>query len=102
MGIKELIINNKTNQEIINSLKNTYKLTITITDELYDLDNYQHIYKSTNNIIYIIGIKHLIHYLTYILRRNISHFQEIIIKNNANMNNNHFKWSDNKNKFDFL
>ena len=82
LGIKELIINSKTNQEITNSLKNTYKLTITITDELYDLDNYQHIYKSTNNIIYIIGIKHLIHYLTYILRRNISHFQEIVIKNN--------------------
>ena len=82
LGIKELIINSKTNQEITNSLKNTYKLTITITDELYDLDNFKHIYKSTNNIIYIIGIKHLIHYLTYILRRNISHFQEIIIKNN--------------------
>ena len=82
LGIKELIINSKTNQEITNSLKNTYKLTTTITDELYDLDNYKYIYQSTNNIIYILGIKHLIHYLTYILRRNISHFQEIIIKNN--------------------
>jgi len=81
LGIKELIINSKTNQEITNSLKNTYKLTTTITDELYDLDNYKYIYQSTDNIIYIIGIKHLIHYLTYILRRNISHFQEIIIKN---------------------
>ena len=30
------IINNKTNQEITNSLKNTYKLTTTITDELYE------------------------------------------------------------------
>ena len=82
LGIKELIINTKTNKEIINSLKDTYKLTITITDDIYDLDNLKHIYESIDNIIYIIGIKHLIHYLTYILRRNISHFQEVIVKNN--------------------
>lgn len=82
LGIKELIINSKTNQEIINSLKNTYKLTITITDEIYELDNLKHIYNHIDNLIYIIGIKHLIHYLIYILRRNISHFQEVILKNN--------------------
>ena len=82
LGIKELIINNKTNKEIITSLKDTYKLTITLTDELYDLDNLKLIYEHIDNIIYIIGIKHLIHYLTYILRRNISHFQKVIIKNN--------------------
>ena len=82
LGIKELIINTKTNQEIVNSLKNTYKLTVTITDSIYDLDNLKHIYESTDNIIYIIGIKHLINYLIYNLRRNISHFQQVIIKNN--------------------
>ena len=82
LGIKELIINSKTNEEIINSLKNTYKLTITITDEIYELDNLKHIYNDIDNLIYIIGIKHLIHYLIYILRRNISHFQKVIVKNN--------------------
>ena len=33
-------------------------------------------------MIYIIGIKHLINYLIYILKRNISHFQKVIITNN--------------------
>ena len=82
LNIKELIVNNKTNKEIINSLKNTYKITTTITDDIYELDNFNYIYSSTDKMIYIIGIKHLIHYLTYILKRNISHFQEIVIKNN--------------------
>ena len=36
--------------------------------DLYDLDNFNHIYNCTNNIIYIVGIKHLINYLIYILR----------------------------------
>ena len=82
LGIKELIINTKTNKEIVSSLKDTYKLTITLTDEIYDLDNLKHIYNNITNQTHIIGIKHLIHYLTYILRRNISHFQEVIIINN--------------------
>ena len=82
LGIKELIINSKTNKELVDSLKNTYKLTITITDELYDQDNLKNIYQSLDNVIYIVGIKHLIHYLVYTLKRNISHFQPIIIKNN--------------------
>lgn len=82
LGIKEVIINSKTNKEIVNSLKETYKITTTITDEIYDQDNFKYIYESTDNMIYIIGIKHLINYLIYILKRNISHFQKVIITNN--------------------
>ena len=82
LGIKEVIINSKTNKEIVNSLKDTYKITTTITDEIYDQDNFKYIYESTDNMIYIIGIKHLINYLIYILKRNISHFQKVIITNN--------------------
>lgn len=83
LGIKELIINSKTNKEIINSLKNIYKITTTITDDIYDLDKFKHIYEDINNMNYIIGIKHLINYLTYILKRNISHFKPIEIRNNT-------------------
>ena len=82
LGIKELIINTKTNKEIINNLKDTYKITITITDDIYDLDNLSHIYESVDNITYITGIKHLIHYLIYILKRTVTHFQHVIVKNN--------------------
>ena len=82
LGIKELIINTKTNKEIISSLKNTYKLTTTITDNIYDLDNYKNIYENIDNIIYITGIKHLINYLTNELKRNISHFKKVVIRKN--------------------
>ena len=81
LGIKELIISSKTNKELVNSLKETYKLTTTITNDIYDLDNYKHIYKDIDNIIYVLGIKHLINYLAYTLKRNISHFKKIIIRN---------------------
>ena len=82
LGIKEIIINTKTNKDIVNSLKNTYKLTTTIIDTLYDSEDYNHIYENIDNPIYITGIKHLINYLINDLKRNISHFKNIQIRKN--------------------
>ncbi len=82
LNIKELIINDKTSQEIISSLKNVYKLPITITNEIYQSEDNNYIYNDLTDTRYIIGIKHLINYLIYILKRNISHFKKITIRKN--------------------
>ena len=79
LGIKELIANSKTDSNLISILKNTYKLPITITDNLSD-DNLSNIYPDTEDKRYEIGIKHLTYYLLNNLKRNISHFQKLIIK----------------------
>jgi len=82
LNIKELIINNKVNLDIVSSLKNIYKLPITTTNELYNEEDYNYIYKDITDTRYILGIKHLINYIIYTLKRNISHFQKIIIRKN--------------------
>ena len=82
LGIKELIVNSKTNNEIISVLKNTYKLPITIIDDILDNEEHNYIYSNITDNRYIVGIKHLINYLTNNLKRNISHFQKLVIRKN--------------------
>lgn len=82
LGIKEIIANSKVNKEIISSLKNIYKLPITITDSLYEENNYSYITENITDERYLIGAKHLIYYLTINLKRNISHFQKLSIRIN--------------------
>ena len=82
LGIKELIANSKVNKEIISSIKNTYKIPVTITDEIYNLDDNNYIYSDITDDRYITGIKHLINYLINNLKRNTSHFQKLVIRKN--------------------
>ena len=82
LNIKEIIANSSVPLEIINSLKNVYKLPITITDNLYPDETYNYIYKDITDKRYITGIKHLINYLIINLKRNVSHLEPIIIRKN--------------------
>ena len=82
LGIKEIIANSKTNNEIIYILKDTYKLPVTIIDDIIDNDDNNYIYSDITDNRYIMGTKHLINYLINNLRRNISHFQKLVIKVN--------------------
>ena len=82
LGIKELIVNSKTNKEIISTLKNTYKIPLTITDDITLDDAFNYIYTDITDMRYITGINHLTYYLVNNLKRNISHFQKLIIRKN--------------------
>ena len=82
LGIKEIIATNNVDQNIISTLKNTYKLPVTITDNLYQEEDNNYIYEDITDIRYITGIKHLIAYIINELKRNISHFQKVIIRIN--------------------
>ena len=82
LGIKEIIVNKEVDVNIINSLKNVYKLPITITDNIDSSCNYEYIIKDIEDKRYITGINHLVYYLTNNLKRSISHFQKVIIRKN--------------------
>ena len=82
LGIKELIINSTSDKEIIATLKNIYKLPITIIDEVTSSDEYKYIYDDITDIRYITGINHLAYYLVNNLKRNIAHFQKLVIRKN--------------------
>ena len=82
LGIKELIVNSKVSSEIISLLKNTYKLPMTVIDDIYDDKASDCIYSDINDERYITGTKHLIGYIVNNLKRNVSHFQKLVIRKN--------------------
>ena len=83
LGLKEVICNSKLDPYIINILKSQYKLTVTITDKLYELDNYSYLYNNFD-VNYQIAIKHLLYYLVVEQRRNLSHIRLAIEKKQDN------------------
>ena len=82
LGIKEVIVNNSVSLNIRNIIKDNYKLTLTVTDEVYELDDLSYVYEDINEERVIVGIKHLFNYLIYSLKRNLSHMQRVVVIKN--------------------
>lgn len=83
LGIKEVIVNDKVEKEITNVLLENYKITCSTTNELYSDDNYSFVYEDVSDEKVITGIRHLFYYLSYTLKRNLSHMQKIIINKSS-------------------
>jgi len=85
IGLKEIIIN-ELDISSINLLKNQYKLTLTITNEIEELEEYKYIYKDITDSRQINGIKHLLTYINKTQKRNLEHLQKaLIIDNNKHL-----------------
>jgi len=78
LDIKELVVNSDTSKEIISKLK-SQKVPITYNDNLLE-DEYTNIYNDIDDDRVITSIKNLIYYLSVTQKRNLSHFQSVIIK----------------------
>ena len=83
LGLKEVIFNTKIDPYVVSILKNQYKLTVTLIDNLYELDNYSYLYDSMD-VNYQITIKHLLYYLIVKQKRSLSHIREVIEKKQDN------------------
>ena len=81
IGIKELVTTSKTDSNIISLLRNQFKLTINIIDNIDDNNNYKYIYEELSDIRYINTIKLLLTYITDTQKRNLSHMQKAVVKN---------------------
>ena len=75
IGVKEIIIN-ELDTSSINLLKNQYKLTLTITDKIEELKEYEYIYEDIIDSRQITGIKHLLTYINTTQKRNLEHLQK--------------------------
>ena len=62
LGIKEVILSDDSDKEMINILSNTYGIEVSISNEYLE-DKYSEIYKDITDIKYTTGIKHLFYYL---------------------------------------
>ena len=80
IGIKEIILPSKVDKTILSLLKNQFKIATSISDEIEELKEYEYIYKDIKDIRYIEAIKHLLTYINHTQKRNLSHLQKAIIK----------------------
>ena len=82
IGIKEIVSNDKLDINILNMLKNQFRITISTLNEYETIKEYEYIYKDIGDIRYIETLKHLLFYINQTQKRNLSHLQKAIIKEN--------------------
>ncbi len=82
LGIKEVVITSKIDKIIHTTLANQFKIPISLEDEIVSLNEYKYIYEDITDGRYIETIKHLLTYINKTQKRNLSHLQKAIVKNN--------------------
>ena len=81
-GFKEVIVNDNTDREIIEILRSSYNILVTITKEESEDKNYEYIYKDIEDIRFVSTLKHLLYYILDTKKGDLHHLQKCkIIKN---------------------
>ena len=78
-NLSEIIVNSIINPTIIKTLKDKYKIPVSITDNLLESEEYKSCYKDIEDLRYITAIKHLLHYLVIEQKRTLHHLQKVQI-----------------------
>ena len=81
-NIKEVVINDKIDKVIHNTLAEQFKISVVIDNSINNLAEYQYIYSDIDDTRYIETIKHLLTYINKTQKRILTHLQKAIIKNN--------------------
>ena len=84
IGLQEVVITDSLNKNIESILKDQYKIVVSISNDIKDIDEYNYIYEEITDFRYIKTIKHLITYITDTKMSLLSHLQKAIIKENKN------------------
>ena len=86
LNLKEVLMENSFDINLLNILKNNYNINITISDNLLD-SNYSKVYKNIDDERVIRGIKHLFYYLSVTELNDLDHMNEVsIVKSNDYLN----------------
>ncbi|MEE3342967.1 MAG: DNA mismatch repair protein MutS [Bacilli bacterium] len=83
-NLSEVIVNSIISPNIIKILRDKYKITVTISDNIIDGDEYSFCYRHISDLRYITAINHLLYYLTVDQKRTLSHLQKVIINEDDN------------------
>ena len=82
LGLKEVVVSDTFDKNVISTLKNQFKISVTYSNDLLDNDDYKYIYEDITDYRFISTIKHLLTYITKSKMMNLSHLQKAIIKEN--------------------
>ena len=83
-GLKEIIIKESFDKNIYSLLRNNFKITVSIFEDVFDLEQYNYIYEDIVDIRLKESIKHLLTYVNHTQFRDLSHLQKAVLKNNKN------------------
>ncbi len=84
LGLKEIIVTSSFDKSITNILKNQFKTSISISDEIEKLEEYEYISNDIEDERLVKTINHLITYINKIKMTSLSHLQKAIVKINTN------------------
>lgn len=84
INLQEVIVESSLDKNITNILKNQFKISVTHSDEIKELDEYKYIYEDITDDRLIKTLNHLITYISSIKMTSLSHFQKAIVKVNTN------------------
>ncbi len=82
LGLKEVIMTSKVDKTILSLLKNQFKLTVTVEDEIASLPEYERLYEDLGDIRHVETLKHLLTYINKTQKRSLSHLQKAIVREN--------------------
>ena len=84
IGIKEVIVESSFDNTVTNILKKNFDISVSISDNICDIEEYKYIYIDITDERLIKAIKHLITYISEIKMTSLTHLQKAIIKENKN------------------
>ena len=82
LGLSEVLVKTDFDINIINTLKNQFKISISTSDDIIELDEYKYIYEDIDDDRLKETIKHLITYINSVKMNSMSHMQKAILKEN--------------------
>ena len=74
LGLKEVVLLDNSNDELIELLKNTYGIEVSINSEYLE-NRYDSVYKDIKEMRHILGIKHLMYYLAVKQLKELDHIK---------------------------
>ena len=80
LGLKEVVLVDNSDSYLINILKNTYGIEISYNASYLE-KGYEYLYKDIDDKRYVMGIKHLLYYLTITNMKDLTHIEKAIIVN---------------------
>ena len=75
-GFRELIVNERTDRELINTLRTNYGILITIMDDLDDTVDYKYIYEDIDDIRISTTVRHLLFYVLDTKKGDLHHLKK--------------------------
>ena len=84
LGLKEVLVESTLDKSITSLLKNQFNISVSISDEIKEIEEYKYIYSDIEDERFIKTINHLITYISDIKMTSLSHLQKAIIKENKN------------------